>query len=103
MGDLLYVEVDFGFEAGVAEGEEPSEAIVECNATFRLLYSLKPEAEFDDEALEHFAAMNGAYNAWPYWRELVQSVSGRVGLSGIVMPVFRPEVRALAETTDDSD
>lgn len=96
--DTLYVEVEFGFEAMPSEAsDEPSEATVELTATFLLVYTLDSAANFEDDALEHFAAMNGAYNAWPYWRELVQSVAGRVGLSGIVLPVFRPEVRRLEQ------
>jgi hypothetical protein len=102
-GDSLYVDVDFGFEAAPGTDGEPNEPIVDLSATFRLVYVLGADASFEDEALEHFASMNGAYNAWPYWRELVQSVAGRVGLSGVVLPVFRPTVRDLEQEEDDSD
>lgn len=98
--DFVYVEVDFDFAASPVRGDDPTESLVDLNATFLLVYSLKPAAEFAEDALEHFAGMNGAYNAWPYWRELVQSVSGRVGLSGIVLPVFRPEIREIAGPTE---
>lgn len=93
-GERLQVAMDFEFRA-VANGEsDPTEAdAVNLTATYLLEYSLPPDLELPEPALEQFAWLNGAYNAWPYWRELVQTVTGRVGLVAITVPVYRPKIR----------
>lgn len=88
----IRVSVDFGFDA-FSDPDEVADKLVDLTATFLLIYTLSSDAQFEEEAVTHFASINGAYNAWPYWRELVQSVAGRVGLSGIVLPVFRPTAK----------
>lgn len=94
--DHLYVFVDLRFSAA-PEGEdaEGDGAIVQLEATYLLAYGLPSARTYPADALQHFAELNGAYNVWPYWRELVQTVSGRVGLGAIVVPVFVPPVRDL--------
>jgi hypothetical protein len=59
-------------------------------ASFVLLYSVSSFDGIDDEHIEAFAAINGVFNAWPYWREFVQNTTSRMGLAKpIVIPVFR--------------
>ncbi|MBD8872881.1 hypothetical protein [Rhodanobacter sp. DHB23] len=85
----LAVMVDFRFHVHGAGEEVPAE-ILSLEASYLLTYLLNPEATLEEDCFKHFAEVNGPYNAWPYWRELVQSVTGRVGLPGFVVPVFRP-------------
>lgn len=94
--DRLDVFVDLYFNA-----IEHEKNLVELGATYRLVYRLDHVAGFPSDTLQHFAELNGVLNAWPYWRELVQTVSGRVGLGSIVVPVFRPNIRHL--TTDEEE
>lgn len=70
--------------------EVDGERVLNVVATFRLLYSLPDMTEHSPEDLQCFARLNGTFNVWPYWRELVQSLGSRVGLSDLVIPVFRP-------------
>jgi hypothetical protein len=102
--DHLYVFVDFQLTAGPAAQDktEADATGVRLKATYLLVYQLSQGVEQPEDALAHFAELNGAYNAWPYWRELVQSVTGRVGLTAIVIPVFRPPVRELVEVDQQS-
>lgn len=93
--DSLYVYVDLHFEVGDASGEPDGPIQVLLDATYLLVYRLKGNEERPDDALQHFAELNGTYNVWPYWRELVQTVAGRIGLASIVVPVFRPQARVL--------
>lgn len=58
-------------------------------AAFALDYELPPAAGFEESRLRAFAMTNGVYNAWPYWREYVQSTTTRMGLPPIIVPVFR--------------
>ncbi|HEX2078408.1 MAG TPA: hypothetical protein VHG08_11885 [Longimicrobium sp.] len=93
--DHLVVRVEFQLSAAPQEGTDGDADVVTLHAEFLLVYALPDAGAQPADALEHFAELNGPYNAWPYWRELVQTVTGRVGLSAIVVPVFRPPVRKL--------
>jgi hypothetical protein len=46
--------------------------------------------ENDDDILQQFAEVNGIYNTWSYIRELVASSLTRLGLPGVLLPVWRP-------------
>lgn len=92
--------VDFRLKATAKNGAEPS-PVATLEATYVLVYSVPGDVSFEDDALVHFAALNGTYNAWPYWRELVHTVTGRAGLASLVIPVFRPPVQAL-DTPEDA-
>ncbi len=75
------------FGEGVEQKKENSFLSIE--ATFLLLYSIKSMEGLDDGAFCSFAELNGAYNAWPYWREFVQSITSRMELPTLTVPVFR--------------
>ncbi len=95
--DRVFVHIDLKFEANPGgEADVESGALVELSAIFLATYRLKAASAYPHDALQHFAELNGTYNVWPYWRELVQSFAGRAGLPDIVVPVFKPRVRELA-------
>lgn len=71
------------------DAEQPKGPLT-LSATFRLLYDIENLASFSPEALAEFAKLNGIFNAWPYWREFVQSTTGRFGVPPMVVPVFQP-------------
>jgi hypothetical protein len=64
-----------------------------CSCVYQLEYGFNvsggPQGEDLRQYLAAFANVNGIYNAWPYFRELVQSMASRAGLPPIVLPVFR--------------
>jgi hypothetical protein len=99
----LFVYVDLNFAASEQAKDEAHPDRVVLDATYLLAYTLKSDAEKPADALQHFAELNGTYNVWPYWRELVQTVTGRVGLAAIVVPVFRPRSRKLDESTGEGE
>jgi hypothetical protein len=87
--------------------ENESEMPVSIKATFVLFYAVDSFDGIEDEHLKAFSGMNGVFNAWPYWRELVQNVTGRMGLTiPIVVPVLRlgqtPSVDETPEPTPQS-
>ncbi|HEL7629278.1 TPA: hypothetical protein UL921_001059 [Stenotrophomonas maltophilia] len=100
---ILTILVGFVFHASDApedEDTEPSDSdALVVEAEYGITYSIDRDVDLDAKCLEHFAKVNGPYNAWPYWRELVQSISGRVGLTSITVPVFRPPEHPV----DDAD
>lgn len=95
---MLAVSVDFRFL--VEPKEEQNAEILKLEAGYLLTYFLNPGAAVEDICFKHFAEANGPYNAWPYWRELVQSVTSRVGMPGFIVPVFRPSAVEIHSTED---
>lgn len=92
-------------EATVSPGEEAS-PVVSIKASFELFYRLPHDFEATEQELSGFAEVNGVFNAWPYWREFIQTTTCRMNLPPIVLPVFRlqkaakkKEVRAKAESS----
>jgi hypothetical protein len=88
----LEVALDFHFLAVEERASESAVEAIKLEATYVLLYVVPEGQEYPDECLSAFAWLNGSYNVWPYWRELVQTVAGRVGLGSITIPVYRPKV-----------
>ena len=89
----ILVPVDFRLEAVSGNEGEPDRPVFDLRATFIVTYRTSGSRTFPADAMTHFATLNGTHNAWPYWRELVQSMTMRAGMSGITVPVFRPKVR----------
>ena len=66
--------------------KEPSMVI---EATFLIVYKAESLDGLKQNNFEAFAQTNGVYNAWPYWRELVQNTIARMSLPPLTIPVFR--------------
>jgi hypothetical protein len=70
--------------------DEDPERRLAIKATFVIFYDVESFEGLSDEHFGAFAATTGVFNAWPYWRELVQSTCARMGLSKpVIIPVFR--------------
>ena len=89
---------DAGFRVGAAlrmrivrndVAEDLAEPLALMDVTFELQYALPDAAAFSNEVLEEFARVNGTFNAWPYWREYVQTTAARMTLPPTILPVFR--------------
>ena len=63
--------------------------LLSIEVTVELHYRIPRIRDFSAQDLSKFANINGVYNAWPYWRELIQNLSLRMGLPPLVLPVFR--------------
>jgi hypothetical protein len=90
-----------------AEGVEqkPENSFLTMEATFLLLYSINSTEGLDDDAYKSFAELNGMYNAWPYWREFVQSITSRMQVPTLTIPVFRispPKAKPAAATNEEA-
>ena len=95
--DHVFVYVDFRFDATSTGDVQEERPLLGLSATFLAIYRLTDARSYPSDSLKHFADLNGAYNVWPYWRELVQSVAARAGLASIVVPVFKPPIRRIDE------
>ncbi len=82
--------VKAAFEVTGRQGESAAaKPILKIAAIFLAIYSLPAECIFKPEALDAFGKTNGVFNIWPYWRELLQSITTRMGLPPLTLSVFR--------------
>ena len=103
---VVRVDVAFLFELAENTDESKKNPTVSMRATFAMFYEVKGLSGFSDEEIDAFAKVNGAYNAWPFWREFVYSTMSRMGLPPIALPVFRVvegEVKSDSEKTDGAE
>lgn len=78
---------------GLSNTEQTEKVIFEMSGTFTLIYALEEQAEFDSEVFKLFTEKNAFYNAYPYLRELMQSLSSRIGIQPIVLPLLKPTTK----------
>lgn len=93
------------------DGSEPIvEPVVACQlaATFSAVYACDKDNVPDEASLAAFASVNGVHNVWPFWREYLHSLSGRVGLAPVTLPLYairpkqeEPQVRADASSVSE--
>jgi len=83
----LLVFAQFHFKSG--SNKQITEPMIIIEATFLLVYEIDDFEGLNKAAFEQFANLNGIYNAWPYWRELVQNTISRMELPPLTIPVFR--------------
>ena len=83
----LRIETTFAMEARSASDEEKLQA--EIRGTFELSYKIPDDESFSSEELDAFGQVNAVFNAWPYWRELVQASLARMSMPPLMVPVFR--------------
>lgn len=72
-----------------ASAEDQGRELVSIRAQYEIKYRVPRKFATTQKALKSFANINGLYNAWPYFREFVQTTTQRMDLPGIVLPVYR--------------
>lgn len=85
-----------------AHGEGPDETgtSLRIRAEFVLTYKVESLDGITDEHINAFGRMNGIHNAWPYWREYVQSTTARMGLPPLTLPLMTGD--ALVKTYEQA-
>jgi len=79
-------------------------ATVRIAADFLLVYELRESAIVTTQDANEFASVNGLLHAWPYWRELAQSTSVRMGFPPLIIQTFKipsPYDPDAAKATDE--
>lgn len=101
------VLVDFVLEShdmnAEVEAGEVSNKVFRITATYLLRYENDKLDEHEDASLQAFAKVNAVYNAWPFWREYVHGVMGKMGMAPATLPVFRiqSEPEEAAQTREE--
>lgn len=97
-------------DATEGDSEEPEDSL-DVFAAFALEYeysdpSTEPITEVAVSSVKKFATFNGTLNAWPYWREFLQSTTTRMGLPAVTVETLKiPDLTGRAERarTDSPD
>ena len=87
------IACSFGLTVLALAKEPAGKEIARFKCDYLVHYEIRDAAIFDSltqKDIELFAAFNATLNAWPYARELVQSLSARMMLPPLVLPLFRP-------------
>ena len=94
--DLLRVACSFGFNVTSNNVQVATSKIV-----YHLFYRMSGDEPADPKDLKQFAVANGSYNSWPFVRELLHSMTGRMGLPPYVLPVLiiKPRQQAALPAT----
>ena len=67
--------------------EADTDVKIECE--FVVQYKCDDTTSFTEESMRAFGTTTVLYNVWPYWRELVQSMTPRMGLKSMVVPLLK--------------
>jgi len=67
--------------------------VMRIDSVFTAIYKVSPPDLLKNDYLEIFASTNPRLHIWPYQRELLQSLTTRMGLPPFVLPpmIFIPE------------
>lgn len=93
--NVLLVFINMGLHAVTENGD----ALAKITSEFLLMYGLDKWDGLTDEHFRHFADHNGVFNAWPYWREMVQSMTSRLEIPPLTLPTHRFGVILPSEPT----
>jgi preprotein translocase subunit SecB len=74
-------------ELHILSEEKPP--VVTIKIQYELAYVLPEDFRASRSELSAFAKVNGVFNAWPYFREIVQTATLRMELPPVILPVFR--------------
>lgn len=96
------------FRVAAFDGEEPSKLVMKIEASFCTSYfrnflpdspSSPIEVQELVEIMDYGVIFNPISNAWPYWREFVQSMSARMGFPALTVPLL--EIAAKKTATQE--
>ena len=97
------LRIETAFKMEVRSAGEDEELQAEIQGTFELSYEIPDDESFSSDELEAFGEVNAVFNAWPYWRELVQASLARMSMPPLTVPVFRVVPADTDEAADDED
>jgi hypothetical protein len=95
----LRIEVAFCFQGFDSSEQKASLFSIKCS--FELDYEIEDGYQPPSDAIDAFKNGNAIFNCWPYARECVQSLTGRMALFPLPLPLLRivPKKPAEAKPT----
>ncbi|MEJ5360210.1 MAG: hypothetical protein WHT06_16230 [Desulfobacterales bacterium] len=89
--DFFYAKVSFKFTGRPAEDE--TKVLVNIEASFVIKYLFPGASNISIKELESFCNINPLFNCWPYWREIIQSMTTRMDLPPFTLPLLKIKQR----------
>lgn len=86
--DAIIVSVTFDLKMN-QELEDQRTEIAKVEFTLLGLYTLPEDVKFTDAEVESFGATTGIFALYPYAREYVQNVTGRLGLPPLTLGLYK--------------
>jgi len=80
---VIEVACSYNFKVHAAEEE-----MADARITYHIIYTLIGEEPAAESDIEQFAHANGAYHSWPFVRESIYSLTGRMGFPPYTLPVL---------------
>jgi hypothetical protein len=98
----IHVEANFHFELRDQNLGAQADPMVLIRAVFTLSYHVSNLENISDDEINAFGTTSGSVSSWPYWRELLSSTMGRMGLPPMTLPSYRiaAESEAVIEPND---
>ncbi|UPO77735.1 protein-export chaperone SecB [Arthrobacter sp. Helios] len=99
----LVVSADFSLDMEQASGIDVDDAetetrkIASLSFTLVALFDTPADATYEPDELDSFAGTTGIFSLYPYAREYVQDVTGRLGLPPLTLGVYRVSPASDAE------
>jgi hypothetical protein len=84
----VFVNVDYNFHVDYTDERKEGGPGVEIKAFYSVTYTLADVAGITAQQIKEFAALNGAFNTWPFFREHVFNLFGKMGLPPFSLPLF---------------
>lgn len=85
-----FIQVRPRFTLAAKYEDSNEDELLRIEAVFLLQYRVPSFKRLRKASIAAFGELNGLFNAWPYWREFVQSTTVRMGLPALTIPVYRP-------------
>jgi preprotein translocase subunit SecB len=93
------VTVSFSIVGNYDNGAEG----LRVEATFGVLYAVDWIDEPTQQAVDLVGQSVGVNNAWPYWREFVQSMTGRMAIPPLHIPILRMDQLAFTQSEQNKE
>lgn len=99
-GPHLIAEATIDLES--FDSSEQKNLVFRCSGIFQLEYHLEDEFRPTQDEMDAFADRFAVFNAWPYMRETIQSITQRMGFNPPPLPLLRlvpPNIKASPQKT----
>ena len=90
--DQFQAEVSVDLQSGTTP-ENPAWTI---SVSLLLTYAVEPDAKIEPAAFDAYAGTGAVFTAWPYAREVVQSLTNRMGFPPLVLPLLKTPLDVIA-------
>jgi hypothetical protein len=82
------ITLNFSLKVSSEQGQNLENPLLEITACYVILYDLDSIEGVNDDKLMTFGKVRGMIVAWPYWREFVHSMTGRLSIPPVVLPSY---------------